>query len=67
MAKRELLVTDVREGSALNMEISHQDGSKEVVRISLVHKSGRIARLCIDAPDSVHIPRTVREKEQTIG
>lgn len=67
MAKRELLVTDIREGVALDMEISHQDGTKETVRINLVHKSGRIARLCIDAPDSVHIPRNVREKATASG
>lgn len=67
MTKRELLVTDVKAGEALDMEIQHQDGTKEVMRIRLVHKSGRIARLCIDAPESVHIPRCVRAKENAAG
>ena len=69
MTKRELLVTDVRAGESLDMEIQHQDGTRELMRIRLVHKSGRIARLCIDAPDSVVIPsRTVRAaKENAAG
>jgi hypothetical protein len=67
MATRELLVTDVRAGEALDMEILHQDGTKEVVRIRLVHKSGRIARLSIDAPDSVRIPRALGAKDSARG
>lgn len=67
MTTRELLVTDVRAGDALDMEILHQDGTKEVVRIRLVHKSGRIARLSIDAPDSVRIPRAVNTKDAVRG
>jgi hypothetical protein len=67
MAKRELLVTDVRAGDALDMEIHHQDGTKEMVRIRLVKKSGQIARLAIDAPESVHIPRFVRAKDIALG
>lgn len=67
MATRELLVTDVRAGDALDMEILHQDGTKEVVRIRLVHKSGRIARLSIDAPDSVRIPRALSAKDAVPG
>lgn len=67
MGKRELLVTDVRVGQELGMVITHQDGTKETVQIRLVHKSGQIARLAIDAPDSVQIPRNNRTKECAVG
>ncbi len=67
MHMREVLTTDVRVNETLDLQIVNSDGSRETVRIQLLSKSGQMARLRIDAPESVHIPRGIRAREPAAG